>query len=808
MKGDDGMKRTDEILMDDGPQAFDPAAAVPTLQNGIVDGVQRLARRGLVVAVSGGVDSGVVAALSAGAIGAAHVMLVGCPTAASVGSPHGLGCELAEMLGAPTVEEPISPMLQALGCYRRQDEAIREVFDDYEPGWPYKLVRSAPTSGMIVFSLVVERPDGRQERRRLHSAAHRALLSATNMKQRVRKLIEYAWADKLHYAVAGTPNLLEYDQGFFVKGGDGLADIKPIAGLYKQVFAPAISGRPGHRRPGADDRDVQPAPVAGGVLTGRSDAAVPPPHIFTPAVIVSRGEVYNQDQEPRRRRVADCRNPVCGGAQTFSVAPADHAVTPPTRSSRRLRLGYGSTVRQTPDARFADEGQGMAITTRDQHEDALRTEPPRHSAIPVEAHGPPAEAMPHRLSSVAAAAAHVAMVFLGLIVVVLVARSFLGPVGDARLEAALAVGLVFALICAVAGALQVRGAVRPRRRMRRPTRIAVIGNQTAAVAIEQELAINRISAYTSVGWIAAGNGSAPQFPLPQALGGVPDLASLVEDHQIDLLLIASDVPRLHVFDELVRLTDLVPVRVCELSAFYEDAFGHIPVAEINSAWFQYVMHPKFRPPRNRFKRAFDILVSAAIAIVVLPLMLLSVLLIKLGGGSVLYRQQRIGEKGRPFTMYKLRTMRECGRDEAEQTWCGVQDPRVTRVGCILRRLHIDELPQLYNVLRGEMSIVGPRPEQPCIVSRLELGIAFYSRRHLIKPGLAGWAQLRCGYARSEQGSAWKLSHDLYYLKHQSLRFDTMILIRTFLTLTSQVAKYERRESSFVTEPVNAFTTSL
>jgi len=104
--------------------------------------------------------------------------------------------------------------------------------------------------------------------------------------------------------------------------------------------------------------------------------------------------------------------------------------------------------------------------------------------------------------------------------------------------------------------------------------------------------------------------------------------------------------------------------------------------------------------------------------------------------------------------------------------------------------------------------VGPRPEQPCIASRLELGIAFYSRRHLIKPGLAGWAQLRCGYARSERGSAWKLCHDLYYLKHQSLRFDTMILIRTFLTLTSQVAKYERRESSFVAEPVNAFTTSL
>lgn len=115
-----------------------------------------------------------------------------------------------------------------------------------------------------------------------------------------------------------------------------------------------------------------------------------------------------------------------------------------------------------------------------------------------------------------------------------------------------------------------------------------------------------------------------------------------------------------------------------------------------------------------------------------------------------------------------------------------QRPACDASGGVLRKLHIDELAQLYNVLRGEMSIVGPRPEQPNIVSRLEDGIAFYSRRHLIKPGLAGWAQLRCGYARTERGSAWKLCHDLYYLKHRSLRFDIVILVRTFLTLARQV----------------------
>ena len=109
---------------------------------------------------------------------------------------------------------------------------------DYEPGWPYKLVRSAPTGGIIVFSIVVETPDGSRIQRRMPSEPYRELLAASNMKQRVRKLYEYTWADQLGYAVAGTPNLLEYDQGFFVKGGDGLADFKPIAGLYKtEVFA-------------------------------------------------------------------------------------------------------------------------------------------------------------------------------------------------------------------------------------------------------------------------------------------------------------------------------------------------------------------------------------------------------------------------------------------------------------------------------------------------------------------------------------------------------------------------------------------
>jgi NAD+ synthase len=220
------------------PLALDAGATIARLADELRAAVRDLGRRGAVVAVSGGVDSGVAAALAVRALGPRHVLLLRLPERDIGGEASDLGLALAASLGAPTEEESITAALEGLGCYRRRDAAIRSVFPDYEPSWRHKLVRSAPTGAIISFALVVERPDGTTEQRALPSAAYRALIAATNMKQRVRKLIEYTWADQLGYAVIGTPNLLEYDQGFFVKGGDGLADVKPIAQLYKtQVYA-------------------------------------------------------------------------------------------------------------------------------------------------------------------------------------------------------------------------------------------------------------------------------------------------------------------------------------------------------------------------------------------------------------------------------------------------------------------------------------------------------------------------------------------------------------------------------------------
>jgi NAD+ synthase len=225
-------------------QAFaltlDAAAEVERIATALRSQVlKRLRRKGLVLGLSGGVDSSVVAALAARAFGADNVLGIFMPEQDSDPDSLRLGRAVAEWLGMPTVLEDITPILNGAGCYRRRDEFIRRLVPEYGPGWRSKVVlrKAGGTAGYNVFHLVVRGPHGEEKEARMPPEVYLGIVATTNMKQRTRKQIEYYHADRLQLAVAGTPNRLEYDQGFFVKNGDGAADVKPIAHLYKsQVY--------------------------------------------------------------------------------------------------------------------------------------------------------------------------------------------------------------------------------------------------------------------------------------------------------------------------------------------------------------------------------------------------------------------------------------------------------------------------------------------------------------------------------------------------------------------------------------------
>jgi exopolysaccharide biosynthesis polyprenyl glycosylphosphotransferase len=311
-------------------------------------------------------------------------------------------------------------------------------------------------------------------------------------------------------------------------------------------------------------------------------------------------------------------------------------------------------------------------------------------------------------------------------------------------------------------------------------RIVVVGTVETARSLKRELALGDRARASVVGCVTAervADGD-PEMPV---LGTIPELRLLIEAHGIDLLVVGGEAPRVAVFDQAISFSDR-SVRVCELSDFYEAVFGHVPTAEINASWFEYLVSPSYRESR-RAKRVLDLVLAFLLALLFLPVVAALALAIASDGGSPFFRQVRIGERGRPITIFKLRTMRPgCG---SAARWSSSNDPRVTPIGRFLRRTHLDELPQLLNVLRGEMSFVGPRPEQPEFVAQLERILPFYERRHLIKPGITAWAQVRCGYAGSDHGSAWKLCHDLFYMKYSSMRLDLSILLQTMRLIFSR-----------------------
>jgi NAD+ synthase len=217
---------------------LDLEEAARRIESRIVEIVRGFRRRGCVVAMSGGIDSSVCAALSVRAIGVDRVFGILLPERESSSASSSRGRLLAEHLGIEYHVQNIAPALEAIGCYARRDEAIRKVVPGFADGWKQKIVISGGNEGLFnYFNLVVQSPDGNVEQHRIPHEQYLQIVAATNYKQRIRKCIEYFHADRLNYAVVGTPNRLEYDQGFFVKNGDGSADLKPIAHLYKsQVY--------------------------------------------------------------------------------------------------------------------------------------------------------------------------------------------------------------------------------------------------------------------------------------------------------------------------------------------------------------------------------------------------------------------------------------------------------------------------------------------------------------------------------------------------------------------------------------------
>jgi lipopolysaccharide/colanic/teichoic acid biosynthesis glycosyltransferase len=220
------------------------------------------------------------------------------------------------------------------------------------------------------------------------------------------------------------------------------------------------------------------------------------------------------------------------------------------------------------------------------------------------------------------------------------------------------------------------------------------------------------------------------------------------------------------------------MRVRTLSLFYEDWLGKLAVSELERISLMFDVGELHRARYGRVKRLIDVLLATAglpFLVVVVPIVFVGDVVAN--GGPLFYRQQRVGRGGRHFEILKFRTMRPA--TEGEPTvWTGQRDPRITPWGRLLRETHVDELPQIVNILRGDLSVVGPRPEQPHYVDELSAKIPFYDLRHLVRPGLTGWAQVKYGYAGDEKDALEKLQYEFFYLRHQSLTFDLRIMGRT------------------------------
>jgi lipopolysaccharide/colanic/teichoic acid biosynthesis glycosyltransferase len=337
---------------------------------------------------------------------------------------------------------------------------------------------------------------------------------------------------------------------------------------------------------------------------------------------------------------------------------------------------------------------------------------------------------------------------------------------DWSLTTAVASGALAAVTLAAAGALR-DFEIRVRLALRR---VFFVGSDAARRDLEHEL--RRRSDASFVGAETAGD----QLDTGR-------LSKAVRDSQATVLVIDYDAMRLPAVVEAASELNLAGLHVRELVSYYEAEFKKVPLDELSPTWFLFDIAPiHHRALSNAVRRAVETLIAAALLLASAPLLAGAMIAIRLtSAGPALYRQRRVGKGGTPFTLLKLRTMTLA---EETASWAPSQTHRVTPVGHFLRRFRLDELPQLWNVIRADLALIGPRPEQVAIAERLEREVPYYSARHCIHPGLTGWAQVNLGYAGSIEGTVAKLQHDLYYIKHASPRLDALILWKTLKTVVS------------------------
>jgi sugar transferase (PEP-CTERM system associated) len=287
--------------------------------------------------------------------------------------------------------------------------------------------------------------------------------------------------------------------------------------------------------------------------------------------------------------------------------------------------------------------------------------------------------------------------------------------------------------------------------------------------------------FVVVGYLPAAGDAPSEIAAPDKIEHRGGMLSLCAEARVDEIVVAMDDRRQQFpMDELLECR-LEGLEIVDLVSFLERETGKVRLDILNPSWM--IFSEGFRQGRVHatLERVFDIVASLALLILATPLMLLTALAIKLTEGlraTVFYRQVRVGQYGKPFRLLKFRSMSEDAERDGKPQWAQKNDNRVTRIGSLIRRTRIDELPQILNVLRGEMSFVGPRPERPEFVAELNERIPYYRERHSIKPGITGWAQLCYPYGSSEQDATEKLQYDLFYVKNHSLLFYIAILVQT------------------------------